>query len=62
MTPPRRRCWLLIQLQLLIFQREDVNSFVNAYVDIFMDLRRCQTLHTFVCQQGTQVGLENFLG
>jgi hypothetical protein len=62
MMPPRRRCWLLIQLQLPIFQRKVVNNFVIFYVDILLDLRHCQTLRIFVCQPETQIGLENFHG
>jgi hypothetical protein len=42
------------------FSAQVVNNFVNVYVDIFVDLRHCQTLHIFVCQPGTQIGLEIF--
>jgi hypothetical protein len=41
------------------FSAQVVNNFVNVYI-IFADLRHCQTLHIFVCQPGTQIGLEIF--
>jgi hypothetical protein len=35
------------------FSAQLVNNFFNVCVDIFVDLRHCQTLHIFVCQPGT---------